>query len=561
MIDIVVPNYRILKRIASEGMGEVYLAEHMDLRRKDVLKFILPQYNTDPDFNARFKREAQAVAALNHPNIITIYNFGEEQNHAWIAMEYADGGSLEGLMADQELSIPQVVDIVMQICNGLCQAHHRGVLHRDLKPANILRNKSGQIKIADFGLAKMKDGPTLTSTGAIMGTPSYMSPEQVRGQKLDERSDIFSFGIIIYKLITLRHPFQGETVGQIFEAILTQAPEPLARYKGGVSAGLQRIIDKALDKNLETRYQHIDEMLADLKKLEKEQTLAPQPPVKDNDEPVPKPITSTQTATPTSVFKWRVVVTISVVALVLIVYFLGLKKESPSAGDGGPVIIAKDMAFIPAGNFLMGSADGSLDEKPVREISLDTFYMDTCEVTVEQYQRFIIAHSYPQPDDWTEQLKSLDHPVVNVSWDDANAFAKWAGKRLPTEAEWEYAVRGGLAGKKYPWEKEGISANDANFNDSRRWRNTAPVGQFISNNYGLYDMLGNVREWCADWYGNYTASGNPERNPTGPQTGKKRVLRGGSWKTSGMFLTVSARDSEPPTVKANDLGFRCVKDQ
>jgi len=257
---------KILGKLGQGGMGEVYLAEDTELGRKAALKFLPLPLTVDPTLKARFKREARAAAALNHPNIITIYEVGEEQNRAYIAMEYVEGESLKELLTREELQIPAILDLAIQICEGLSEAHHAGVVHRDLKPANILLDKRNRVKIADFGLAKLVGATQLTGEGTVMGTPAYMSPEQVRGKKLDPRTDIFSLGVVLYELITRRLPFPGDNELAIFEAIKFYAPEPLARYKADVSLGLQRIIEKALDKDRETRYQSVEDLLADLKR-------------------------------------------------------------------------------------------------------------------------------------------------------------------------------------------------------------------------------------------------------------------------------------------------------
>ncbi|MDZ7360014.1 MAG: protein kinase [candidate division KSB1 bacterium] len=299
MINQIVARYRILKKLGQGGMGEVYLAEDKELGRKAALKFLPPQYSSDPELNARFKREARAAAALNHPNIITIYDVGEYQNRAWIAMEFVDGESLRDLIARQELAISEVIDIAIQICEGLGEAHRAGIIHRDLKPANILLNKKGRVKIADFGLARRDDATSLSMEGVVMGTPAYMSPEQfqVQGKKLDQRSDIFSLGVVIYEMITRRLPFAGENPNAIFYAIMNEAPEPLARYKARVPEGLQRLVDKALEKDRQTRYRNVEDLLVDLQR-EKRNLLKPaQPtatmpaPPKQHEAPKPPPAT------------------------------------------------------------------------------------------------------------------------------------------------------------------------------------------------------------------------------------------------------------------------------
>lgn len=216
MIGKNISRYKILALLGRGGMGEVYLAEDTELGRKAALKFLPPEYGSDPELNARFKREARAAAALNHPNIITIYDVGEYQNRAWMAMEFVDGESLKDLIARQELSIAEVIDLAVQAGEGLGEAHRARIIHRDLKPANILLNQRGRVKIADFGLARQEDMTPFTVEGAVMGTPAYMSPEQIEGTRLDPRSDIFSFGVVIYELVTRRLPFKGETRNAVF---------------------------------------------------------------------------------------------------------------------------------------------------------------------------------------------------------------------------------------------------------------------------------------------------------------------------------------------------------
>jgi len=222
-------------------------------------------------------------------------------------------------------------------------------------------------------------------------------------------------------------------------------------------------------------------------------------------------------------------------------------------------LLLLDMVLIQAGEFQMGSNDGYDDEKPVHTVYLDAFYMDKYEVTNAQYKEFMDATDQKAPAYWSDSRDNApNQPVVGVTWHDADAYAKWAGKRLPTEAEWEKAARGGLAGKRYPW-GDGISHDNANYTGTDgkdKWEGTSPVGSFPPNGYGLYDMSGNVWEWCADWYGSYPNS--RQNNPTGPSSGESRVLRGGLWRSSAYFLRVANRGSNGPDGTTDSVGFRCV---
>ncbi len=225
-------------------------------------------------------------------------------------------------------------------------------------------------------------------------------------------------------------------------------------------------------------------------------------------------------------------------------------------GDDGA-----EMVLIPAGEFQMGSEDGFADEKPVHTVFLDAFYMDIHEVTNARYKKFLDATGYKKPKYWDDQrFNAPDNPVVGVSWEDAKAYCDWAGKRLPTEAEWEKAARGGLVGKKYPWGDD-ISHDYANFSGSEGndlWHVTSPVGSFAPNEYGLYDMSGNVLEWCADWHSETYYSESPKENPTGPASGRFKVLRGGSWYASPDSIRISYRGTGDPSYVYFFVGFRCV---
>jgi len=246
-----------------------------------------------------------------------------------------------------------------------------------------------------------------------------------------------------------------------------------------------------------------------------------------------------------------------------------IKITASDVRPGGATIMGQDgapMALIPAGEFHMGDPfnEGGANERPRHTVYLDAFYIDIYEVTNAQYQKFMDAVGYAGPGYWNNSsYNAPDQPVVGVSWHDAVAYAEWAGKVLPTEAQWEKAARGGLVGKRYPWGDEAPDADGvyrASYGNSTAdgYRYAAPVGSFASNGYGLYDMAGNVWEWCADWYdGGYYAD-SPNDNPLGPSSGTARVLRGGSWYSNPYYLRVAHRALGPPTSTLNHVGFRCV---
>ncbi|MGD1048668.1 MAG: protein kinase [Candidatus Krumholzibacteriaceae bacterium] len=269
MKDKFISHYRLIGELGAGGMGVVYRAEDTKLGRTVALKFIMPQGIESAEERARFIHEAQAAAGLSHPNICTIHEIDEADGRLFLAMEYVDGESLEARVARGPLKIDEALDIAIQVAQGLDAAHRKSVVHRDIKPANIMIEASGLVKIMDFGLAKMSGRSKLTKAGTTLGTTAYMSPEQARGTEADHRSDIWSLGAVIYEMIAGRLPFKGDYEQAVIYSILNEAPEPLTAVRAGVPMELERIVGKALAKDPGERYQHADELIADLRALKK----------------------------------------------------------------------------------------------------------------------------------------------------------------------------------------------------------------------------------------------------------------------------------------------------
>ncbi len=631
--------YEIQEEIGRGGMATVYRAVQKNLNRQVALKVIHQNLVHDSEFVARFHREAQVCASMQHPNIVTVYDEGEMGGVHFMAMELLDGRDLHHIIRQQgKLSVEQTLAWLKPIIQALQYAHSRGIIHRDIKSSNILVSNNGRPVLMDFGIAHAASGTRLTQTGLVIGTPEYMSPEQAEGRQLDHRTDIYSLGIVLYECLTGNVPFKGDSPLSIIMKVVNEAPEPPIRLNSGVTQWLNDLILRCIAK-------HPDQRFSDAAALHESltQTQLVSVPVKETVESPPsqqetvlnkgldKLNKTVYAPTPVKkksgsglkVFAWVLFVVLLVTGGLWAHQFHeeqeAIKREESMyrTAQNRNTIEAYDqylrtyprgrysaearnnknkleqdaekqrrlaeqrererekeeaarradpfhdqMVFVRGGTFTMGctgeqGSDCWESEKPVRQVTLRDYYVGKYPVTQAQW-RAVMGSDPPRL-----RFKGCDDcPVETVSWNDVQEFFRKLNQRtgeryrLPTEAEWEYAARGGSQSRGYKYAGSHNIAEVAWYT-SNSGRKTHPVGGKKPNELGIYDMSGNVWEWCSDRYGGYTPGS--KTNPTGPSTGYGRVIRGGSWVNVAKDCRVSNRNSRHPVSHATGIGFRLAR--
>lgn len=503
--------YEVGDLIGEGGMSAVYAAHDASLDRDVALKVLHPNLVGDTGIRRRFLREGLITRGWSHRNIVSMFDTITEHDIHALVMERVTAPTLRSVLDSWRGGLPprELGQIAVGVLAGLQAAHDQGVVHRDLKPGNVLieHRPSGLVpRIIDFGIARVLEGTTYTLTGAVMGTCRYMSPEQVRGEVVDHRSDLYTFGVLLYELATGAAPFVDPQPYALMMAHTTREPAPPRQSRPGLHPAIEATILECLRKDPETR-PHDAGML--LERLTRELHV---------DRP---------------------------------------RVEPPTGAIGN----RHDLVRIDPGSFQMGPDR--------RSIALDAFSIDRHPVTNGQFHAFLTATGYrPQRADrfvahWPNlggpRSEQRDHPVVFVSWDDAVAYAGWMGLRLPTEAEWEKASRG-TDGRRYPWGRQTPTARLAWFGQRS---GTARVGDRPdgASSYGVQDLAGNVWEWCADRDDPDFYAAGPAANPRRPVTepGEPAVVRGGAWMFDDpRALRTYTRASHPTDIRLDTVGFRCV---
>ena len=610
--------YNNYEELGKGGMAVVYKAHDTRLDRDVAVKLIrmdeFPSKHQERLLE-RFKREARVSASLNHPNIVKVLDYGEEDGSPFLVMELVTGGTLKRRMG-KPISWQEAARLLAPIARALEYAHNQTgtIIHRDVKPSNILLTAGGIPMLSDFGIAKvLEDEETLelTATGAGIGTPEYMAPEQA-GKGFDHRVDIYALGTVFYEIVTGRKPFEAETPTAVMIKKNTEPPPLPTKFVSDLPVSVERILLRSLARNPSDRYRNMDEFALVL------ESLAGGILPKVSPLPSTTQTVSVQMAVPRLL--WMGLVGVLAFCAIGGVFLWSMmirpvpqpepteqateEEQIPTSAtepilDEPPVIeiptpietktSTKDnsvFVLVPEGEFIMGSDPGDPyfwgAEMPKHAVHLDSFWIHLTEVTNSMYRACVDegACSPPLVDssrthkDYFTNENYNDHPVINVTYSDASTYCSWIGGRLPTEAEWEKAARG-TDGRLFPWGNDGIQDNHANLCDANctnlntpeyglndGYEEVAPVGSFPAGTspYGALDMAGNVLEWTSDWYEVGYYKNSPYENPTGPESGSKHPVRGGSWSSLTDGMRPSARTSKSPNDSSDLIGFRCSQD-
>ena len=568
---------RIERLLARGGMAEVYLGTHLALERPVAVKLLHSHIEEEPSLLERFHREAKVVAALRHPNIVQLFDFDTVDGHPYIVMEYLKGPTLASylrVLHDRKELIPphQVARLLKGLTAAIDYAHAQGVIHRDIKPGNILlHNRRGEIPldkpltsdieaiVTDFGLVRIAHAATQTASGLVSGTPAYMSPEQASGEKVDHCTDIYSLGVVLYEMLAGRVPFEADSTMSVLYMQIHNAPPPIP----GIPPEVQAIMNRALMKKPSDRYQTSSEMAIDFY-LAIGMTADAKTIIEANPESA-KSIKVSPEPKPPRKRSWIGVGVFAFLCLLLLgagVWGLStflpsfakpIQTMSPVATDPvasltvpvtGNLPPAEGMVEISSGSYEVGLSQTDQYHVAPQVIPLEDFWIDQYQITNAQYQTYMSDTGASPPETWPGER---DHPVIGVTWEQAQAYCQWAYKRLPKEAEWEAAGRGpGTVPRLYPWGNDVTADGQAlKLPD----QNTYPVGtqSFNKSPFGVFDMVGNVWEWVGDPY------------TTGPEGIK--FLRGGRYGLPINDLAYRLAVAPGDTRYIKFASFRCAADQ
>jgi formylglycine-generating enzyme required for sulfatase activity/tRNA A-37 threonylcarbamoyl transferase component Bud32 len=536
-------DYAVEGQLGAGGFAVVFLVRDVHLKRKLAVKVLSPDLIASHSVLERFRREAETVAQLSHPHIVPLHFIGQKNDLVYLVMEAIGGGSLaDRLDREGRLPIDDAARIFGEVASALAHAHKRGVVHRDIKPQNVLLDaETGRALVTDFGIARTAEGGSLTATGMVIGTPAYLSPEQVTGEPSDHRADIYALGVMAYQMLAGQPPFTGATPTAVLMRRLAGPPEPLRKLRPDVPEPLADVVDACLATDPNERLQNAGDVV---------RFMTGHSPVSG----------AHTTSTRVRVVKPRpksMAITLGIVAAVIVAaaalaLFKATRAGTPPSVASRPPLDT-GMVAIPAGVYTIGSDDGPEVARPAHQVQLAAFGIGQREVTVGDYEAFVTAGRAVAP--WSGARPDGNLPVTGVQWSEAAGYCDWkhpGGGRLPSEEEWEAAARG-REGRAYPWGNT-WDASAANTAGAKR-RGPAIAGSFPRGNTpeGVSDLIGNVWEWTSSPYKTYGDSA--------PPTGGLYVIRGGAFNAYDAISTAIFRGrAQPATARENLLatGFRCA---
>ena len=485
------------------------------------------------------------MAKLSHPNVVQVHFIGREGDLLYIGMPCIEGGTLaDRLKQGGALPVGDAIRVITEVTGAIAHAHRKGIIHRDIKTQNVLIDAEGdRCLVTDFGIARTEDASSLTATGLVIGTPAYLSPEQISGERGDHRVDIYAIGVLAYETVTGRLPFEGANATAVMMKRFEGPPAPPSSIRADVPHFLDQVIGKCLALDAADRYQSADDILTALQ-------------AGLHGEPEFVRTTGTKVRASTQWSRGRRALLWSATAIVVAV-LIAIPVRSALIGSRVASMAAADssLVLIPAGQYTIGSNTGPADARPAHPVSLSAFRMGVREVTIGEYASAALTAGRSSPVQFRPQDSAL--PVTGISWSDASNYcaSRYKNGRLPTEEEWEATARG-RAGRSTPWDNAapGLHANLASAGRAR----PAAVGSFAfgATPEGVFDLLGNVWEWTSSPYRAYPGG---SVNATPP--GTYYVIRGGAFDTPSDVATPWYRVYAKATASAEDLsrtGFRCA---
>ena len=533
-------HYKVEKPLGAGGFAVVYLVRDLNLKRRLAVKVLSPDLITSKTVLERFRREAETVAQLSHPHIVPLHFIGQKDDLLYLAMECIDGGSLvDRIEKEGKLPADDVVRITSEVASALAYAHKRGVIHRDIKPHNVLiEAETGRTLVTDFGIARTAEGSSLTASGMLVGTPAYLSPEQVTGAPTDHRADIYALGVMAYEMLTGQPPFTGPTPTAVLMKRLSESPQPITKLRPDVPPALRDAIDGMLAQNPEERFQTAMDVVRAL----------------GGATPASGGLRTSEFIVRRNQGKRRKFMFGAAAGAAAAATIITVLMLSPGGQPAALPPVDDGMVLIPGGSYTIGSDDGPRS-KPVHQVDLEPFGIDRIEVTVGAYQVLVDSGVVDSP--WSGAPPASNLPVSGVRWSEANRYCQLmhppAGA-LPTEQQWEAAARGQEA-RVYPWGNV-MELGRANVASERR-SGPAPGGSYTAGATpeGVQDMIGNVWEWTRSPMAPY-----PQGAPiAGLTSGQYYVIRGGAFNSQNP--TATARGYNNPNADRADLaftGFRCA---